>query len=90
MAKLARTTTSTEINHGISRFQLFSSECDRRGIPGFDPDDPATFDPFQTEEKGVDCTELAIEASGNPNGFIKKRGVPNRQGQTAKSVSNAK
>ena len=40
------------------------------GIPGFDPADPATFDPFQTEEKGVDCTELAIAATGDERGFI--------------------
>ena len=40
------------------------------GIPGFDPADPATFDPFQMDDKGVDCLAFAIFATGNADGFI--------------------
>jgi hypothetical protein len=40
------------------------------GIAGFDPADPATFSPFGMDDGGVDCTEFAIEATGNPDGFI--------------------
>ncbi len=42
------------------------------GIPGFDPADPATFDPFQMDDKGVDCLQFAIDATGNEDGFIER------------------
>ena len=44
------------------------------GIPGFDPADPATFDPFQMDDKGVDCLATAIAGTGNTDGFIEKLG----------------
>ena len=44
------------------------------GIPGFDPADPATFDPFQMDDKGVDCLASAISATGNADGFIESLG----------------
>lgn len=40
------------------------------GEPGFDPADPATFDPFGMDDKGVDCLNFAIAAVGNSDGFI--------------------
>jgi len=40
------------------------------GIDGFDPADPATFDPFQMDDKGVDCPVYAAEVTGNAGGFI--------------------
>ncbi len=40
------------------------------GIPGFDPADPANFDPFQMDDKGVSCLSSAISATGNGDGFI--------------------
>jgi hypothetical protein len=40
------------------------------GIPGFDPADPATFDPFQMDDKGVDCPGFAASVTGNSDGFI--------------------
>jgi len=42
------------------------------GIPGFDPEDPATFDPFQMDDKGVDCPEFAVGVTGNADGFIER------------------
>ncbi len=39
------------------------------GIPGFDPADPATFDPFGMDDKGVDCPAFAIAVTGDPDGF---------------------
>lgn len=39
------------------------------GIPGFDPSDPATFDPFGMDDKGVACQNVAINDTGNPDGF---------------------
>ena len=44
------------------------------GIPGFDPAVPATFDPFQMDDKGVDCEATAIEVTGNADGFIETLG----------------
>ncbi len=44
------------------------------GIPGFDPADPATFDPFQMDDKGVNCPEFAVEVTGNEDGFIEDLG----------------
>ncbi len=44
------------------------------GIPGFDPDDPATFDPFQMDDKGVTCPGFAASVTGNDDGFIEKLG----------------
>ena len=40
------------------------------GISRFDPADPATFDPFQMFDKGVDCLDFARRATGNEDGFI--------------------
>ncbi len=40
------------------------------GIPSFDPADPATFDPFGMDDKGVDCLDFAINATGISDGFI--------------------
>jgi hypothetical protein len=40
------------------------------GIPGFDPADPATFDPFGMDDKGVECPDFAREVSGDPDGFV--------------------
>jgi hypothetical protein len=40
------------------------------GIDGFDPLDPATFDPFQMDDKGVNCPGYAAEVTGNSDGFI--------------------
>ncbi len=40
------------------------------GISGFDPADPATFDPFQMEDKGVNCEDFAAQVTGNSDGFI--------------------
>jgi len=44
------------------------------GIPGFDPADPATFDPFQMDDKGVDCTGFAVQVTGNADAFIEDLG----------------
>ncbi len=44
------------------------------GIPGFDPADPATFDPFQMDDKGVDCLEFAASVTGNADGFMEDLG----------------
>ena len=44
------------------------------GIPGFDPADPATFDPFQMDDKGVDCPGFATQVTGNSDGFIENLG----------------
>ena len=41
---------------------------------GFFPGDPATFDPFQMFDKGVDCKDRAIEVTGNADGFIEDLG----------------
>ena len=38
------------------------------------PADPATFDPFQMDDKGVDCPEFAISVTGNADGFIEDLG----------------
>ena len=40
------------------------------GIPKFDPADPATFDPFGMDDKGVDCPGFAAGVTGNSDGFI--------------------
>ncbi len=40
------------------------------GIPGFDPADPATFDPFQMDDKGISCPGFAAQVTGNSDGFI--------------------
>ena len=40
------------------------------GIPGFDPANPTTFDPFQMDDKGVSCLAFAVSATGNGDGFI--------------------
>lgn len=40
------------------------------GIPGFDPADPATFDPFGMDDKGVPCVDFAAKVTGNRDGFI--------------------
>ncbi len=40
------------------------------GISGFDPADPATFDPFQMDDKGVNCEDFAAQVTGNSDGFI--------------------
>lgn len=40
------------------------------GIPGFDPASPATFDPFQMDDKGATCSNFATEVTGNGDGFI--------------------
>lgn len=34
----------------------------------------ATFDPFQMDDKGVDCEEAAISITGNADGFIEDLG----------------
>ncbi len=44
------------------------------GIPGFDPADPATFDPFGMDDKGVTCAEFAAQVTGNSDGFIEDLG----------------
>lgn len=44
------------------------------GIPGFDPADPATFDPFQMDDKGVGCPEFAASVTGNADGFVEDLG----------------
>ena len=44
------------------------------GILGFDPTDPATFDPFQMDDKGVSCSEFAAQVTGNSDGFIEDLG----------------
>ncbi len=44
------------------------------GIPGFDPADRATFDPFQMDDKGVSCLEFAASVTGNADGFIEDLG----------------
>jgi hypothetical protein len=40
------------------------------GIPNFDPASPLSFDPFGMDDKGVDCTQFAIEQTGNSDGRI--------------------
>ena len=40
------------------------------GIPGFDPADPETFDPFGMDDKGVSCATFAANVTGNSDGFI--------------------
>ena len=40
------------------------------GIPGFDPADPATFDPFQMDDKGVECFDFAKQVTGSDFGFV--------------------
>lgn len=40
------------------------------GIPGFDPVEPASFDPFQMDDKGEDCADFAAQVTGNADGFI--------------------
>ena len=40
------------------------------GIPGFDPADPATFDPFGMDDQGVECLSVAQAISGEPDGFV--------------------
>ena len=42
--------------------------------PGFDPAQPADFDPFQMDDKGVNCPSLASEVTGNWDGFIEDFG----------------
>lgn len=44
------------------------------GIPGFDPEDPATFDPFQMDDKGVSCPRFAVRVTENDDGFIEDLG----------------
>ncbi len=44
------------------------------GIPGFDPAVPATFDPFQMDDKGVTCLSFAQQVTGNSDGFIEDLG----------------
>ena len=44
------------------------------GEPGFDPDDPATFDPFQMDDKGVTCPGFAAAVTGRLDGFIEDLG----------------
>lgn len=44
------------------------------GIPGFDPADPVTFDPFGMDDKGVSCLGFASQVTGRPDGFIKDLG----------------
>jgi hypothetical protein len=39
-------------------------------INRFDPASPATFDPFQMDDKGVTCSNFAAEVTGNGDGFI--------------------
>ena len=40
------------------------------GIPRYDPADPATFDPFGMDDKGVSCANFAAQVTGNSDGFI--------------------
>ncbi|MFP6858270.1 MAG: multicopper oxidase domain-containing protein [Roseibacillus sp.] len=40
------------------------------GIPNFDPASPLSFDPFGMDDKGIDCTQFAIEQTGNSDGRI--------------------
>ena len=40
------------------------------GIPGFDPSDPLSFDPFQMDDKGVDCFNFAKSVTGSDFGFV--------------------
>ena len=44
------------------------------GIPGFDPADPATFDPFGMDNKGVSCPDFAAQVTRDPAGFIRNLG----------------
>ncbi|MEH6532321.1 MAG: hypothetical protein V7735_13415 [Photobacterium frigidiphilum] len=44
------------------------------GIPGFDPADPITFDPFQMDDKDVDCPDVAAQVTGNTDGIIESLG----------------
>ena len=43
-------------------------------IPGFDPADQASFDPFQMDDKGVSCQDFAAQVTGNSDGFIESLG----------------
>lgn len=40
------------------------------GIPGFDPADPETFDPFQMDDKAVECFDFVSEVTGSAFGFV--------------------
>ena len=44
------------------------------GIAGFDPADPAAFDPFGMDDKAVDCAEFARQVTENSDGFIEDLG----------------
>ncbi len=44
------------------------------GIPGFDPANPESFDPFGMDDKGVACPALAAAVTGRLDGFIEDLG----------------
>ncbi|MFQ5707436.1 MAG: T9SS type A sorting domain-containing protein [bacterium] len=44
------------------------------GIPGFDPAQPETFDPFGMDDKGGTCLQFATQVTGHADGFIEDLG----------------